>query len=927
MKKLSYVALSLAALIVMFASTFNLESAPRKILFEEFTNASCGPCAGQNPMIMEFLNANKSNVIPVFYHVSWPGSDDPMYQFNTMMNDARTTYYNVSSVPNSVIQGNAFNGYPSLTSYNSALQTVLAKGESPITLTINVAKTGTLSNVTVNVATTTAISGKKLYIALCEAYHYYSDAGNNGEEDFYYIARKLLPTNSGNSLTIAAGGNMDYNAQFLDDPEWNNDLMYVVAFVQDDATKEVLQANSTSIPSPYQGVLTINNPWIRINPNTTINIPVTITNENNLEFSGTIAINTDNSNIPSGWTAVLSQESVTIPANNSISVNLSVTANETIGFGYFNLSLTPGAVPQGYFSKETQAVCGALSSNTKGVIWHSGSLACQAMTDVVANYNNGYFLDKLVAMELSETFITAYPPQTFDWGFFALNYSESGYLGQTYAINTPLVNAIRNMYLGGKKIFLTSEQALSLASGTSYPSTAALDFFNNYLKVGINGTALRVQTDEDGYITAGIPFPVTGFAGDPIGGGMSYTLNTADFSTTYLTTWFTDFLKVVSTDGSTVPFIYYDNNTTHIAGVHAQQNNGKMVYITFGLEGFANAAERRAFGAKCLDWLTAGSLGPIISTVTQEIDFEYVVVNQHSDIGLSIQNTGTEPLTISDISFDADQFSLYNPPDFPVVIPSGGELDITIRFSPDVVDLFLAEMTITSNAANYPTYKIGLVGEGIEVSGPSISTELEGNLLDYGLKEIDDTYEQSVFLKNKGNEDCNITFVGLSENEDDVYFIESGDGAGKISAGGEREIVVSFSPKEKDKTYNGTIEIESNATNAPTFYVYLIGTGKYTSGVYEGNTAITSIFEIAANPNPMTESSIIEFTVQSNSIIDVNLNLIDINGKVIKNVVNGSYANGGYSVNLDVTALPSGSYYIVGTAGGSNVKIPIIVNK
>ena len=53
----------------------------RLILVEEFTNASCGPCALSNPSFNTLMTANASKVVAIRYHSSFPGYD-PFYSQN-----------------------------------------------------------------------------------------------------------------------------------------------------------------------------------------------------------------------------------------------------------------------------------------------------------------------------------------------------------------------------------------------------------------------------------------------------------------------------------------------------------------------------------------------------------------------------------------------------------------------------------------------------------------------------------------------------------------------------------------------------------------------------------------------------------------------------------------------------------------------------
>jgi hypothetical protein len=67
----------------------------RTVLFEEFTQASCGPCASQNPGFNALLDENSDKTLAIKYQVWWPGFD-PMYLQNEPDVDSRVGYYSVS---------------------------------------------------------------------------------------------------------------------------------------------------------------------------------------------------------------------------------------------------------------------------------------------------------------------------------------------------------------------------------------------------------------------------------------------------------------------------------------------------------------------------------------------------------------------------------------------------------------------------------------------------------------------------------------------------------------------------------------------------------------------------------------------------------------------------------------------------------------
>jgi len=76
----------------------------RNVLAEAFSNASCGPCASQNPGYNALLGTNTTKVIAVKYQWYFPGFD-PMNAQNPTEPNARISYYGQSGVPCGVLDG------------------------------------------------------------------------------------------------------------------------------------------------------------------------------------------------------------------------------------------------------------------------------------------------------------------------------------------------------------------------------------------------------------------------------------------------------------------------------------------------------------------------------------------------------------------------------------------------------------------------------------------------------------------------------------------------------------------------------------------------------------------------------------------------------------------------------------------------------
>lgn len=225
----------------------------RMILVEEFTNASCPPCAAYNPAFNAILNANPNNVVAVKYQVNWPGSD-PMNLHNPSEVASMVTYYGVSGVPNTVLDGNVWQGNPA--SFTQTMINNRAPVSSPFAMTLNHSFNTDYSQITITgsiTATQAFGTATNLRVAIIERDIYFcSPAGSNGETHFEGVMKKMLPNQNGTVMPAAWTQGQVENFNFT----WNLANVYdktrlaVVAWVYNPTTKEVQQAAF----SPQQGI-------------------------------------------------------------------------------------------------------------------------------------------------------------------------------------------------------------------------------------------------------------------------------------------------------------------------------------------------------------------------------------------------------------------------------------------------------------------------------------------------------------------------------------------------------------------------------------------------------------------------------------------------------------------------------------------------
>jgi hypothetical protein len=229
-----------SSLLIGFSASVNAQN--RLILAERFSQASCGPCASQNPAFKTLIDANSTKAISIKYQTSWPGID-PMNAQSPADAQSRVDYYGITGVPDTRQDGSDLT--MSQTSINTRFAVV-----SPF----NIAMTHTFSAdydsvfVTANLSAFTAYTGvnTKFRLAMIEREIDFAVApGSNGEVSFHNVMRKMYPNAAGTALadtwTLAQTQTITFGIAI---PSYIYKLTEIgfIGFIQQEGTKEVHQA-------------------------------------------------------------------------------------------------------------------------------------------------------------------------------------------------------------------------------------------------------------------------------------------------------------------------------------------------------------------------------------------------------------------------------------------------------------------------------------------------------------------------------------------------------------------------------------------------------------------------------------------------------------------------------------------------------------
>ena len=234
---------------LLFAAGITMHAQQRKVLFEEFTSSTCGPCAQMNAWLNPLLANNAEKVVVVKYQMDWPGSGDPYY---TAEGGTRRGFYGVNAVPDPYTNG-------VYTGSQGAIQNAINNGYAkPAEATIEggFKIIGNLICIEANV--TPLISGSNYFIhCVVNEKVTTQNKKTNGETEFYHVMMKMFPNGNGTTVTLTEGETIPL--KFSHDMSTTHveemDDLEVVVFVQNKSTKAVLNAaylteNNITLPLP-----------------------------------------------------------------------------------------------------------------------------------------------------------------------------------------------------------------------------------------------------------------------------------------------------------------------------------------------------------------------------------------------------------------------------------------------------------------------------------------------------------------------------------------------------------------------------------------------------------------------------------------------------------------------------------------------------
>ncbi|MDP2207800.1 MAG: tetratricopeptide repeat protein [Bacteroidota bacterium] len=244
------------------------------VLAELFTGSECRPCLASDYAYDKLIERYDSNTLAVLeYHLHIP-APDPMTNSDT---EARAKFYGVNSTPTSIIEGtdkSSAGGNKAVAKsrfnvFTSTIENFLSNDpKANISLKSSIKK----KNLSISCNSSTSeinTNDLRLHIVLAEEKVHYK--GYNTVAEHRFVVRKMFPSSEGlafgNQKELTYSNNINLNQLedslkvYLDSMEKranrkvfkekkyqiNPDNLFLVAFVQNNVTKEIIQASVTRV--------------------------------------------------------------------------------------------------------------------------------------------------------------------------------------------------------------------------------------------------------------------------------------------------------------------------------------------------------------------------------------------------------------------------------------------------------------------------------------------------------------------------------------------------------------------------------------------------------------------------------------------------------------------------------------------------------
>jgi hypothetical protein len=285
-----------------------------------------------------------------------------------------------------------------------------------------------------------------------------------------------------------------------------------------------------------------------------------------------------------------------------------------------------------------------------------------------------------------------------------------------------------------------------------------------------------------------------------------------------------------------------NNATVVFAPTAVQSYSGTIVFTSNAASG-TNSVGVSGTGT------AAGNSTTRIIALSGNLSFGNVTIGQSAQSILTITNSGTGTLGITNITYPNPVFSgnLSGP------IAAGSSANVTVTFTPTASTFYNGTLSVAANStAGGKTMLISGLGVAAQ-----ISLNASGNL-SFGNVAVGASSQKTLTIHNTGSGTVTVTSLSLPAGF-------NGNFSGNISVGASQNVGITFSPASSGN-YGGSVTVNSNATSGTTS-VTASGTGvNLPLLALTGNLSFGSVTVGASSQHVVTISNVGTADLQINSL-------------------------------------------------------------
>lgn len=301
------------------------------------------------------------------------------------------------------------------------------------------------------------------------------------------------------------------------------------------------------------------------------------------------------------------------------------------------------------------------------------------------------------------------------------------------------------------------------------------------------------------------------------------------------------------------------------------------------------------------------------------INFGKVSVGKQTTQAVTVSNSGTVALNITQATFSNAQFSLSGT-NLPLALGVGQSGTFTVAVDPTAAGNVTGTLTVAGDGGSSPAVA-NLSATAVSASQPQLSvapTSIDFGTVSNGLKGT-----ANLVLNNLGSADLTISMLTLTGNGFGISGITTPK---TISAGQSAQATVTFSPTTASAA-SGSIAIVSNDPTNPTLNITLSGTGSSApSGQLSASPTSLSFGTVAIGSNPTQQVTV---TNTGNAAVQISKITPSGAGFAVSGLTAPATLNPSQTTTLSVSFAPAatgsvtGSVVITSNANGSPLTIAL----